>query len=108
MDRYFESLVESSNNYLNNLQYLAKEDKKTLSDLFDLQILLNTYNWVVWQSVSESDKIKIEKLIETIILRNPKLEFVKTSADTYYKNVNTPQTIWTWQRVYDNLNLINN
>lgn len=44
MDRYFESLVESSNNYLNNLQYLAKEDKKTLSDLFDLQILLNTYN----------------------------------------------------------------
>ena len=45
--------------------------------------------------MSESDKIKIEKLIETIILRNPKLEFVKTSADTYYKNVNTPQTIWT-------------
>lgn len=102
MEKYLESIVSSTVKYLYNLQYLARVDKKSLTDLFDLQIIQSTYDWGIWTEKSEVDKRKLEILMSTIINRNPNLTFVKTQFNTYYTNVNTPQTIWTWQRIYDN------
>ena len=43
MDNYFTSIVNSTSDYLDDLQYLGYQNPKTLSNLFDLQILCETY-----------------------------------------------------------------
>ena len=102
MDKYINSIITSSNNYITNLTYLANNDSKVLNDLFNLQILLKIWDWLDWLEYSEEDKIKIEKHINKIIWGNPKLEYVVNDFN-YYKNVNTRQDLYKWQRVYDNL-----
>jgi hypothetical protein len=101
MDKYYNSVVTSSEKYLKDLEYLAKDNKKVLADLFDLQIFLNMYEWVSYQEYPEENKQRLEKMISIIILNNPDLKFV-VDATLDYRNVNTPQTLWTWQRIYDN------
>ena len=103
MDKYIDSVVSSSVDYLYNLEYLAKNDEKTLTDLFNLQILLSVWDWMDWVEYSEKDKITIENKINDVIWKNPNLEYVVNDFK-YYSNVNTRQNIWDWQRVYDNLN----
>lgn len=104
MDKYINSIITSTGNYISELEYLAKDNHKVLNDLFDLQILLKIWDWLDWMEYSELDKIKVEKYINKLIIANPNLEYVVNDF-TYYKNVNTSQNIWDWQRVYDNLNI---
>lgn len=102
MDNYFTSIVNSTSDYLDDLQYLGYQNPKTLSNLFDLQILCETYRWMVWQedTYTEANKECVLKIIDNIILKDPHLENIAIT-NTYYKNVNTPQSLWTWQRIYD-------
>ena len=46
--------------------------------------------------------------MNNILNKNPNLTIVNNTPFKYYKNVSLPQTMWTWQRIYDNLNLNNN
>ena len=103
IEKYSESIETSSLKYLKDLQYLAKEDLKTSEDLFDLNVINTVYQWACWFEISESDKIKIQKLMNNILNRNKNLTITNNKPFIYYKNVSLPQTIWTWQRVYDNL-----
>lgn len=102
-ERYSNAFIDSSIQYLFNLRKLARQDAQTLKDLSTLEILLQVYNWADWFEVSENDKIHIQKLLDCIYLRNPKLVLPTVIPGTYYSNVSTPQTIWTWQRIWDNL-----
>jgi 16S rRNA C1402 (ribose-2'-O) methylase RsmI len=43
MEKYTESIVTSSLNYLKNIQYFAKEDLKTSENLLDLHIINTVY-----------------------------------------------------------------
>ena len=43
MEKYTESIVTSSLNYLKNIQYFAKEDLKTSVNLLDLHIINTVY-----------------------------------------------------------------
>ena len=104
MDKYINSIVTSTKKYLLDLEYLAKDNKNVLNDLFNLQIYLNVLDWMVWVEYPESNKIKIEEKINKIIWKNPNLAYVINDFK-YYKNVNTRQNIWTWQRIYDNINV---
>ena len=106
MDKYYTSIVKSSHDYLRNLQYLAREDSKTLNDLFDLNIIYMVYEWSNWFKVSELDKIKLQKKMSLMLGCNSKLTMIDTTPHEYYKNVNIPQNAWTWQRIYDNLNVV--
>lgn len=102
-NKYSKSIVSSSLTYLKNLQYLAKEDNTTNSDLFDLHIINQVYQWACWFEITEDDKTSIQKLMNNIINRNANLQITNNTPFEYYKNVSLPQTIWTWQRIYDNL-----
>ena len=62
MDKYTNSIITSSFKYLQNLQYLAKEDNQTNIDLFDLTIINQVYQWACWFEVSEEDKQELKKL----------------------------------------------
>ena len=100
-ERYTNSLIDSTKAYLFNLEYLANNDKITLRALGTFRILHQLYNWADWFEVSEKDKINIEKLINCIILRNSNIVLPTIIPGPYYSNVSTPQTIFTWQKVYD-------
>lgn len=105
MDKYSNSIVTSSHKYIQNLQYLAKDNIKTNIDLFDLTIINQVYQWACWFEVSEEDKKHIQKLMNNILNRNNELVITDNTPFKYYKNVSLPQTIWTWQKVYDNLDV---
>ena len=103
-EKYTNSLIDSTINYLYNLRYLASDDKITLRALNTYKMLLQVYNWADWFEVSEQDKKKIENLINCVILRNSNIVLPTINSNSnYYSNVNTPQTIHTWQKVYNSL-----
>lgn len=104
MEKYSLSIISSSIKYLKNLQYLSMIDTKTLNNIFELDILNSMYDWLIWQEKPNSDKQKIEKLMNSIINSNSHIDNLFTT-NNYYKNINTQQTIYTWQRVYDDKNV---
>lgn len=99
--KYTNSIIDSTVKYLDNLQYLAKQDTKTAKDIHLLNIINDVYNQTDWYEVTESNKIKIRKVMDDIILNNSNLVLPTQTFGTTYSNVNTPQTIYTWQKVYD-------
>jgi hypothetical protein len=105
MEKYPESIVTSSLKYLMNLQYLAKDPLNTLEDLLNLHIINTVYQWACWYEISETDKVKIQRVMNNILNKNTDLEITNNQPFKYYKNVSLPQSIWTWQRVYDNLEI---
>lgn len=101
--KYSNSTVTSSVKYLQNLQYLARSDERTLNDLFDLYVINNVYQWACWYEVPEEDKYKVQKVMNNILNKNNNLTITDNTPLKYYTNTNTPQTMWTWNRIYDNL-----
>ena len=99
--KYTNSIIDSTVKYLYNLQYLAKQDTKTAKDIHLLNIINDVYNQTDWYEVTESNKIKIRKVMDDIILNNSNLVLPTQTFEKTYSNVNTPQTIYTWQKVYD-------
>ena len=99
--KYTNSIIDSTVKYLDNLQYLAKQDTKTAKDIHLLNIINDVYNQTDWYEVTESNKIKIRKVMDDIILNNSNLVLPTQTFGKTYSNVNTPQTIYTWQKVYD-------
>lgn len=99
--KYTNSIIDSTVKYLDNLQYLAKQDTKTARDIHLLNIINDVYNQTDWYEVTESNKIKIRKIMDDIILNNSNLVLPTQTFGKTYSNVNTPQTIYTWQKVYD-------
>jgi len=104
-EKYTNSVIDSTINYLYALQYLGSDNKKTLRDIHTLGIISNVYNWADWFEIAETYKNKLKKFMDCIIMRNSDLVLPSIIPGTYYSNVSSPQTIWTWQRVYDNLNV---
>ena len=102
-ERYTNSLINSAKNYFDGLQYLGKENNILRKDLLLYVVVNQWYNWAEWFEVSEEDKIKLQKFMDCLIRNNPGLEYLSTLSCIYYSNVNTPQTIWTWQKICDNL-----
>lgn len=99
--KYTNSIIDSTVKYLDNLQYLAKQDTKTAKDIHLLNIINDIYNQTDWYEVTESNKIKVRKVMDDIILNNSNLVLPTQTFGKTYSNVNTPQTIYTWQKVYD-------
>lgn len=45
--------------------------------------------------------LNLQNFRKNIIRNNSKIKNLRTVENKYYKNVSTPQTIYTWQRIYD-------
>jgi len=105
MDEIKNSIVSSTANYLNKLQYLAVDDKKTSGDIILLIIAEDVFEWASWHEASQAEQLKIQNLRKKIIRNNPNIVDIISRTNEFYKNVNLPQTLYTWQRVYDNFNV---
>ena len=105
-ERYTNSLISSIYNYLIGLQYLCKNDMNTVRDLNLFKIIHQVYSWACWFEVSEDDKLTLQKKMDCLILGNSDLVLLTPNIGNYYSNVSSPQTIHTWQRVYDNSEMV--
>ncbi len=106
MNEIKNSTVSSIVQYLNKLQYLAKDDKKTAQDIILLIITDEVYDWAAYNQALQSEQLTLQKLRKQIIRNNTNLVEPIFRTNIYYKNVNLPQTIYTWQRVYDSTTLV--
>jgi hypothetical protein len=73
-------------------------------DIYDW-CLSNNYDDNSLNNTDLTEQLKLENLRKKIINNNPKLINPIYNSNLYYKNVNTPQTVYTWQRVYDSVDL---
>lgn len=101
------SFITSTDKYLYGMSKLARYDKKTLKDMFLLSIIGTLQDWGCWYDLDEGSFSKLEELSECIILNNPDLELFSPQSFDYYTNVNTPQTSYSWRRMFDNCNTSN-
>jgi len=104
MNEVKNSIVSSITKHLNELRYLAKDNKKAASDIMLLIIVDEIYDWAAYNNALQSEQLKIQKLRKQIIRNNTSLVEPIFRTNIYYKNVNLPQTLYTWQRVYDDVN----
>ena len=100
------SIVTSISNYLYNLQYLARVNNATQANIMLLIIADEIYDWANWAGASQTEINKLKSFRKCIIQKDSKLVDVVQRTNDFYKNVNTPQTIYTWQRVYDNFDVV--
>ena len=105
MEEVKHSLVSTIVKYLNNLRYLAVDDKPLANDLMVLLIADEIFDWASWAGMPSNEQLKLKKFRKNIIRNNPKIIEELEITNDYYKNVNIPQTIYTWQRVYDDFNV---
>ena len=106
MEEVKQSIVSTTVKYLRNLEYLAIDDKKLSNDIMALIVVDEVFDWASWSGEPSTVQVKLKKFRKDIIRNNPKIIEEMQRTNEFYKNVNTPQTIYTWQRVYDNVDVI--
>ena len=91
MDNFLNSIINSSSNYIKNLQYLGDSDNKTLDDIFLLNIIIKVNLWGELHKISDNNVASLKKLMYLIINSNCKLDRIKNTLTDYkYSSVNSP------------------
>lgn len=103
-EKYTVSLIDSIEDYVYKLQYLGHNKRTTIRALNTYKILHWLYSWADWYEVSEADKLKIEELMNCLILRNSTLVLPIIQPELFYSNVSSPQNMWTWRILSDENN----
>lgn len=98
-ERYTNSLIDSSKKYLNNLYYLGI--KESVRDLNKYKILHYIHKWAVWMEADPKKIRKLEEMMGCVIRGNSTIVLPVVPTRATYSNVNTPQTDYTWQWIYD-------
>lgn len=104
-EKYTYSFIDSTYDFLEKLQYLGRNDQTLVKALSLFKLFHWLYAWADWYEISEENKIKLEKLINCLILRNSNLVLPTIPAQSFYTNVNSPQNIWTWRILDTNSNV---
>ena len=101
MEQIANCFIASMLKYLTNLQYLGNIDSPTLNDLTWFMILKDLYNQADWFELHEINKVKIQKMIEKLVLLNPNLEKLQITPGQHSSNVNFSQTLYSWRTIQD-------
>lgn len=96
-EKYTNSFIDSVYDFLEKLQYLGRNDPKLVKTLALFKIFHWLYSWADWYEITEANKIKLEELINCLIMRNSDLVLPYIEAQSFYSNVNSPQNMWTWR-----------
>lgn len=103
-EKYTSTIINSTLQMVYDLQYLGRNDLKTLKTLTILKVVNSIYQWAEWYHIAEEYRIKIEKVINIAILHNSNITLPEIAAGVNYSNVNIPVNTKVWQRVYDDTN----
>ncbi len=100
-EKYTNSIIDTTLQMVYDLQYLGNNNKKTLKDLNTLKVLNIIYQWADWYHISEKDKVKVENLMNSLILNNSNLSLPTITPNLNYSSASIPENAKVWERVYD-------
>ena len=101
-DLYGDSLVTSTKNYLDRLRYLAINNPVDLEALHLYEIIYHMLLAGEWFGLEQYQKSHLERFLNELILNNSIINMLGITANLNYVNVNTNQTDYTWDNVWDN------
>lgn len=100
-EKYTNSLISSVRKYIEELQYLAKNDLTTIRILNLYKVIHELYMASSWFNFTTLQKNKIETLLNGIVLHNSNIILPLITSGAFYVNVNTNQNDYTWDKIID-------
>lgn len=100
-----QTLFSTIQEKIDRLRFLADNDTSAFKKILYVIILRDLAEWTKFKGDDQCTYSKLNKKIDEFILRNPEFIIERANSLNLYTNVNTPQTIHTWQRVFDNQEL---
>jgi hypothetical protein len=100
-EKYGISLLESFDNYIDNLKAIGKNSNKTLKDLMLYNIIYDLYQSVEWNEWHELVRISLQRKMNSIILNNTDFKKLKITPGYHPTNVNTEQGLYTWRSIFN-------
>lgn len=83
------------------MRLLGDNNTALLKKILFLVVLDDIYDWSNYLDDKQSVQKRLQELRANFILCNPEFEVCRMPFDQHYVNVNTPQTDFTWKRVWD-------
>ena len=91
MERYDEIFLNGAVKYINDLQYVAKDNTKLLNSLFNLYIINNVYMWGNTFEIDKENIFHLKDIMNNIIYKNEDLDFKLIPQKNIHSHVNVPQ-----------------
>ena len=88
------------------MRLLGINDTSLLKKIMFLTVLDDIYDWSDYLDDKQSIQKRLQELRTNFILCNPEFDVCRFPFDQHYVNVNTPQTNYTWKRVWDSPEVI--
>lgn len=95
------TILETIKDKFNRLRFLGDNDPKGLKKILALIVLDDLYEWSDYLDAPQAVQKKIQEMRTNYILCQRDFKIEHTPQEGYYINVNTPQTNYTWKRVWD-------
>lgn len=107
MINFHETVFQTIKDKIDKMRFVAKNDTKAFRSILNLIILNDVKEWAIYNNECKAKIDYLSKRIDEYILQHSEF-IISRQPITSYTNVNTPQTILDWQRVWDNPEVVYN
>ena len=101
-----KTIYNNLNRGMDRLRLLADNNTKLFKKILSLIVLDDVYDWSEYLDDKQAIQKKLRELRTNFILCNQDLEVCRMPVGREYVNVNTPQSDDTWNRVWDNKDVV--
>lgn len=101
-----KTIYNNLNKGMDRLRLLADNNTKLFKKILFLIVLDDIYDWSEYLDDKQSIQKKLRDLRTNFIMCNQDLEVCRMPIGHEYINVNTPQSDDTWNRVWDNKDVV--
>lgn len=104
-----QTIYKTIEDKITQMRYHAVYNSETFRKILYLIIMDDLFDWADYKSVDEETQKKLKDKRIEFILNNPEFD-IQRETESFYTNVNTPQTNNTWATIIDreDLEYINN
>ena len=95
------TILETIKERVNKLRFLGENNPKTFKKIISLIVLDDLYEWSNYLNSPQEIQKKLQEMRKNYILCQRDFNIKYLPQEEFYVNVNTPQTDFTWSRVWD-------
>lgn len=99
------TILETIKDKIKKLRFLGKNDTIAFKKILSLIVLDDLYEWSNYLDDSQAVQKKLQDLRVNYILCQKDFNIQYFPQENFYVNVNTPQTNYTWVRMFDSKDL---
>lgn len=100
------TIFETIKDKINKMRFLGYNDPATLKHILYLIVLDDLYDWSDYLEDPQPVQKQLQDLRIQFILNHGEFIIDNVDSEDFYVNVNTPQTHYTWKRVWDAPDLV--